>query len=375
MRLFLFNPDHDMALAANYVAYIAKTAGQQLMHDMAWLPVCYANDGDAVLLLDADSKPKPDSDCIPRLALEIAEAHGIRFIQPTDITLYAKQISAIEPWGWNRQVAHKLQKLCPQLSHLLPSDTYLQTIRQYSSRKYAATHLLKALTSSADGQYVGKAEACTTIDQLLSLMQQWNCVVAKEPWSGSGRGLRYLEGSLDVHQLGWCQRVVKQQGCLMVEPHYHRLLDLAAEFHLDAAGKAYFDGISIFLTHNGQYQGNLVANHIFKQNMIDSLIDYSLFQQTIQLILTLIPDIYKGYQGPLGIDMMIVEHTNQHGTTANMLHPMIEVNLRQTMGHLALSLSNTESQPQLLKITRQNGHYKLNIQPYPTSYTNTETYW
>lgn len=368
MRLFLFNPDHDMALAANYPAYIAKTAGQQLMRDMAWLPACYAETGDAVLLLDAP-------EAIPEFALKSASQRGIRFLHPENIPLYANQISEIAPWGWNRQIVNRLQKHCPSIAQLLPTDLYLQTIRQYSSRRYAADNLLKRLIEPSDGLFVGEAEACLSIDQLLSVVQSHASVVAKEPWSGSGRGLRYLEGSMDKHQLGWCHRVIKQQGCLMVEPHYQRQLDMAAEFHIDASGMAHFDGISIFLTHNGQYQGNLIASTEDKQRIISRLIDYRSFEEAINHLLRLIPTVYEGYHGPLGIDMMIVSLKNRLGYTENKLHPMVEVNLRQTMGHLALHIKPTPSEAQLLSIVVNNGHYELSLKPYTYTDMASEGYW
>ena len=43
---------------------------------------------------------------------------------------------------------------------------------------------------------------------------------------------------------------------------------------------------------------------------------------------------YAGYRGPLGIDMMLVRPAAP--SSAPLLHPCIEVNLRRTMGHVAL---------------------------------------
>ena len=43
------------------------------------------------------------------------------------------------------------------------------------------------------------------------------------------------------------------------------------------------------------------------------------------------------YEGPLGVDMMLVK-TDQ----CIMLHPCIEVNLRRTMGYVALDVARAE---------------------------------
>jgi hypothetical protein len=41
------------------------------------------------------------------------------------------------------------------------------------------------------------------------------------------------------------------------------------------------------------------------------------------------------YQGPFGVDMMIVGKEDKDGF---LLHPCVEINLRRTMGHVALSI-------------------------------------
>jgi hypothetical protein len=64
----------------------------------------------------------------------------------------------------------------------------------------------------------------------------------------------------------------------------------------------------------------------------------------------------KGYEGPFGIDMMIVASND-----GCLLHPCIEINLRRTMGHVALSLMPDDDE--LVRVMRieLNDHYKLKI--------------
>jgi hypothetical protein len=46
--------------------------------------------------------------------------------------------------------------------------------------------------------------------------------------------------------------------------------------------------------------------------------------------------VFKGkYQGPFGIDMMVVSTADKDGF---LLHPCVEINLRRTMGHVALAI-------------------------------------
>lgn len=361
MQLHVFNPDHDMALAANYPAYIAKAAGRRLMSAMAWLPVYYADVGDAVLL--------PDGSCEPPLqARLLAASRGVRLIGAAEANSLGGEIDQICPWGWNPQIAYKLQKWLPRLSRLLPSDDFLRTVRQFSARSYAAEHVLRPMVEQGGGLFRGEAVACRSREDIEAALRRWTAVVAKEPWSGSGRGLRYLDGSPDAHQRGWLDRVVNTQGCVMIEPHYNKVADLAAEFYISRRGEAYYRGLSIFLTRNGQYQGNILAPMDWQRRYIERWLPFEQYEQAVALLQSILSSAYKGYMGPLGVDMMIVSEDKPR------LHPCVEVNLRQTMGHLSLSFHNESSVPMLLNISA-DGDYHIEQRPYAESNLDGKSYW
>ena len=50
MTLHIFNPEHDIALAANLSNFTAPHAGRQLRHDLGFLPALWAAEGDSVLV-------------------------------------------------------------------------------------------------------------------------------------------------------------------------------------------------------------------------------------------------------------------------------------------------------------------------------------
>ena len=70
------------------------------------------------------------------------------------------------------------------------------------------------------------------------------------------------------------------------------------------------------------------------------------------------------YQGPFGVDMMLVRANSPLSTLHSplLLHPCVEINLRRTMGHVALALSPTDDD--ILKVMRiqYTDNYKLKIQ-------------
>ncbi|MDY4966911.1 MAG: hypothetical protein SO094_00910, partial [Prevotella sp.] len=68
-------------------------------------------------------------------------------------------------------------------------------------------------------------------------------------------------------------------------------------------------------------------------------------------------EINGQYVGPFGVDMMIIK--TQSGLKVN---PCVEINLRRTMGHVALSLSPTIREQQcLMNIGYDDNSYHMRI--------------
>ena len=55
MKLHIFNPEHDLALAAHLRQFTAPHAGRQLRSDLAFIPALWADQGDLVLVDDIDN--------------------------------------------------------------------------------------------------------------------------------------------------------------------------------------------------------------------------------------------------------------------------------------------------------------------------------
>lgn len=65
------------------------------------------------------------------------------------------------------------------------------------------------------------------------------------------------------------------------------------------------------------------------------------------------------YTGPFGIDMMVVEGNAGKGF---LLHPCVEINLRRTMGHVALSLTPADENAVMTMRIAAGNNCKLKIQ-------------
>ena len=370
MTLHIFNPEHDIALAANLSNFTAPHAGRQLRNDLGFLPALWAQEGDQILVQHEESALKAYHRVCHRL-VKLGVTDGLPSVNPqftaAKTAVYRQETDSIQPWGWDRAIRRELERMGMDAS-LLPADAQLEQIRQLSHRRTSA-QLLPQLQMEGT---VGEAFECTTIEQVEELFQRYGRLVLKAPWSSSGRGVRFCDAARLVNseerivnndaQMAWVRNVIASQGSIMVEPYYNKVKDFGMEFEAAADGTIRYLGLSLFHTVNGAYVGNILATESVKRDMISRYIPVCLLDSVKQTITDQLR--LPGYVGPFGIDMMIVKHplTSHLSPLTSYLHPCVEINLRRTMGHVALSISPTDDDIRaVMRVLYDGSHYKLKI--------------
>lgn len=317
MRILFFNPENDLALAANDPHYTPPASARKMAEDLQRLPLRWALPEDFVLLRDGT----------------FINARGtvVANVPFTDCCCL--------PWGWSPLMVETFRRSGVPPA-LLPSATQLETFRKLAGRATVADllpRLLKRLSEAGFNKTItGEAHVCTTLDEARRFHTFFGETIFKQPWSGSGRGLLPVHrGCLTDKNESWLLRTIRQQGYVMAEPRYERLLDFAVEFWRDTNGNISYQGLSLFqTTAGGVYAGNLVTSEDVKRRCLAPFCEPSLLDETIlalQAELESLPSTF--YVGPLGVDLMIVKKDN-----SNMLHPCVEINFRMTMGWVALNV-------------------------------------
>ena len=356
MILHIFNPEHDIALAANLSNFTAPHAGRQLRHDLGFLPALWAEEGDSVLV-ENPARAEYDymrlTQSLKRHFGKAIDSHtGMKIVPNWDKRVPSLGTTDIQPWGWDKALKAQLKRLGAD-DEVLPSDDQLEDIRLLSHRRTSAK-ILPQLQS--DGT-LGESFECTTADEVEQLLQHYQRLVLKAPWSSSGRGLRFLDAERTPlsMQAGWLKNLLAAQGSVMAEPFYNKAKDFGMEFSCRTDGTICYEGLSLFHTTNGAYTGNILATENAKREMISRFVSLDLLDSTKEKICSLLPSILKGkYVGSFGVDMMIAE---------GKLHPCVEINLRRTMGHVALAISPTDDDlVRVMRIEYVDGAYKLKIQ-------------
>ncbi|OWP32937.1 hypothetical protein CBG55_01580 [Prevotella intermedia] len=356
MTLHIFNPEHDMSLAQNSPNYTPSRAALQIRNDLAFLPYIWAKQGDAVLVNDVTEARAS----VEKLRLKKKE---VCFVNASTLESISDKIEIVSPWGWNCTLKEQLRRVgIPQ--RLLPSDEQLAKIADLSNRKFAVGLLsaLKALLPA--NAIVGKSYYFDNLDDLRTKAKDIGKAVIKAPWSGSGRGLRFTDEEISTVHLNWAKNVIAQQQGIILEPYYNKVKDFALEFYVEEDSVKYC-GLSVFLSLHGAYTGSIIANEDKKRNLLGQFVNIKVLDTVKESLTDLLEQHIKGkYKGPLGVDMMIVEskRSSDFTTSSYSIHPLVEVNLRRTMGHVALSLyDEIKAQNKVMQITFDGSHHRLEI--------------
>ena len=338
MTIRIFNPEHDIALASNMERFTAPHAGRQLRSDLCYLPALWSNEGDVVIVDDIDFAES----AYRRLKAERKPAVEFCTMEQIAHVLSSCTPSAIDPWGWD--LAIRFQLLSAGVPEdLLPSKDAVQEIRLLSNRK-CTTNILENVRKGLESKTCGESIYITDYHSFSERLQSNANIVVKAPWSSSGRGVRYFQnGELTENANNWVNNVIRLQGGVMIEPLYNKVKDFGMEFRRDANGRVHYLGLSLFQTQNGAYTGNLLATEAVKRDIMSKYVSLELLDEiTARLenelsnMFSVLPKESAISDIRFGVDMMIVAKEDADGF---LLHPCVEINLRRTMGHVALALS------------------------------------
>ena len=318
--LYIFNPEHDLALASGETNYMAPASARRMASELSLLPMWYAEEGSAVLA--------PSAYNLDYLK-QMQELLDIPVHLMTEPELVSEPDLDIHPWGWDVALRKRLSVLGVDET-LLPSMEQLNGWREYSHRSKAVS-LLPEL--QLNEHFCGESYYLKTPEEWKAFVEEREGCLLKAPLSGSGKGLNWCKGVFTPFISGWCTRVAASQGGVIAEPIYNKVEDFAMEFYSDGIGGVTFEGYSLFHTgKSGMYEGNcLLSNEAIRKQLsqyvsLETLTD---LESHLKCKLSMLIGIaYKGY---LGVDMMICRFPVNEKTVFR-IHPCVEINLRMNMG-------------------------------------------
>ena len=319
--LYIFNPEHDYALAHDSDHFVPLQSAVRFAHECAPFLRHLTDEGDMLFLPYAD----------------------------TTSELPATPITAVRPWGWDRLVRQQLRAAGVDES-LLPNDTTLQQLRELAHRG-TSIRAMKFLHHKCPGiPLPPAARLLTTMDAVaLFIAEEHDCIL-KSPYSGNGRGNLYVHGDFTPTLRRQSEGVLRRQGALLGEPLYDVVQDFAMEFQCTPQ-EVRFAGYSLFRTRHYGYAGNELRSDNDIELILSQWIDLKdLYSVRNALVKFIEKEIQPTYTGCVGVDMMVFQNSNhkiKNSTDRNyILNPMVEINLRMTMGMAAHILYERHVHPQ-----------------------------
>lgn len=314
--LWLFNPNHDMAIANNSSYYISSNKVNKMMSDLSFFPAWFVfNDEESNDVLVSNETYK------------LLKNSSLKVIPNVDaVCEINKDYDYIHSWGWNRSILKMLDSLDVPMN-LLPSLERLNHIRQISNRE-TSVNILPLLKTDSD--FCGDSFVAYSVDEIIFFLDIHSSIVVKAPWSGSGRGIHFIKREIGYNDERWILNTLRMQNSIIVEPLYNKVVDFAMEFYINSEGEISFCGYSFFDTDGeGAYKKNILASNEMIETILGKYVSVEKLNMLKKNLLYQLSDKIKSYYiGIVGVDMMIcVDKNNSY-----KIHPCVEINFRMNMG-------------------------------------------
>ena len=312
MKLHLFNPENDLALADGSFNYCPPPAAAQIAYDLASLPLWFAATQDCVAL-PSDVHKEYHSVMSSTFAMPAIYAPSMQ-----------SSITSLSPWGWSAQMRHRFKAM--GFDGILPGDDTIVSIRQLSNRRSSIKILSALMQQGVDTPPLPLY--CTLADDVASFVNSRARCVVKAPWSGSGKGIAWGIGRVETPMEHFYKGVIRRQGGVVCEEFLCGKVEFAMEFFTDGDTVS-FAGYSLFKSFKGSYSGNILAS----DSEIEQFLSQYIAPTELLKVKEVLPGVLRtllcgsGYVGYFGVDMMIYEN----GGTLR-LNPCMELNLRMNMG-------------------------------------------
>lgn len=325
-RLFLFNPENDIALASGLGNFTPPAAGRDMAASGMALPWWLGSRDDFVLVPDAADRQLLEW----QRAVEERFGEGPRFVD----SAANLPVGELVPWGWSAYTCRLFRKAGADPSLLSDREAQAESHREFSHRR-TALNLLRELSGFTGGddetsrRLTGAAEA-RSISEIESFSRLFPDFYVKAPWSSSGRGV-FRSSELRMPQI---EGILRRQGSVMLERAYDGVQDFAMLFMRDASG-THFHGYSMFFTGGTVYGGNLLASDKEIERRLSAMVGEEKLRSVRENVCSALEKLAAapGYRGPLGVDMLVFRDGERLDVA-----PCIEVNCRYTMGFVAHAL-------------------------------------
>lgn len=329
-KVFIFNPGSEETWHLPAMSsYTPPRLVQRMMEDLSPMLRVLGNPGD-VVYVPGEKEPLylecgiTARDFVNDTYLPNPSLHSIL---PIELDFWAPQLCAQQTFVRTISKVFGQVKYSERPSHL-KELVHRRTAARLMSYLSQRLHLPEYLTAQ-------EIESLDDLPRIVELLG--HKLIAKIPFSSSGRGVFPFDYPLRAEDETLLSNLLKRGSSLMVEKRLPIKQDFATEWKI-VDGKCCFLGYSYFQTTQG---GSYTGNVLMSQEQIKDSLFYGLPKCSGDKILDVSKDFIQEhiapyYEGYLGIDALI--YYDEKGNLS--CYPAVEINLRKTMGYLAIELYN-----------------------------------
>lgn len=348
LQLHLFNPGHEMEILCGKSHYTPPYTVQKMATDLELLPVWYGGAGSFTLVRNVRSSQFVFS--LPKEFRPYLSSPMILNLMMKE--LYKRKKVGEKPklppltsssWGVSPRSIATFNEL-KQAGMDIEIPEWDEGYMKLTGRQTAAASLRRLQEIFPITPAIRIPEFFSDLDELKKFAaENTPPFVLKTPFSSSGRGLYWLpEHQPDNRAVSWINGALKKQGVVSIEPALDKILDFAVEFYADR-GEVKYVGLSIFETQNqGQFVGCMLGTQELLLQRLNEFIspeDYMFLVEQVRTVLQ--EQLGRSYTGFMGVDMMIYKT----GDGNYAIHPFVELNLRYTIGLVAMQFSRQFMHP------------------------------
>jgi len=265
--------------------------------------------------------------------------------------LAGRKLGGLRPWAWSPDASALLAPLAGDVSPSMPWQWRAPLPAAWFSKELGV-RLETALDCPGE-----RAVVCRDVESALAETRArlaTGAVLLKAAHSCAGRGHYRVEpGRTEEPARAWLAQAIAKHGAVTVERWLERVADFSALYEIHDGGRVELTGLTVMENDAaGRFLGTRVA---YKWgSMFEPETAAFLFKQARVMdwyehrIPAALPGLLPGYTGPVGIDAMV--HRLADGSPA--LKPVVEVNVRMTMGRVALELQKRPA-------FRGNGRFRI----------------
>ncbi len=325
------NAESHAAAARTQGTYQLNKAEAAMEHDLELLTMAWCRKDDIALL-----RTLPGNDHLAYL-----KAEG--FVLPEFIeagALAERKLGGLRPWAWSPDASEDLGPLAGDVSPNLPWQ-WRGSAPDWWLSKEAGFRLVRMLATAEAEDVFFCHDLDSAADTIESLLKRGE-VLLKAAYACAGRGHRKVHVGDDYTP--WLKKTISLHGGVAIEPWVQRELDFSALYEMREDGRADFIGMTEMENDaSGRYHATRVYpkwGSGFSEELRSFLYrDAHINDVYGEKVPAALSSLLRGYVGPVGVDAMVVRCSD--GSLG--MRYVVELNVRMTMGRVALELARKMS--------------------------------